>query len=211
MDKTIHSSLIFVNFCEFQDNLDTAFQLEFNKNVFLQVFLTLAPSFTQVFSHFSQNETAYHNEFFNKMLDFIEQNSSSVEKQNLIYDFITVAKTDVTEINLGFSFSGFYISVVSAKQCTDQQLVSNYIQGQFFENFLKTTLEDVTRYDAILNLQKEKVIAFFKTATLTTVPNDVYPIPFRPLVTFKSKLNDLEENKDKIRKIFANLISLKGE
>ncbi len=221
MLKKYYSAVLNINFEDFEDldekemasgnQITEANRLKILKHVYLNLLLTLGPKVTSVFTNFTLVNEELISNFYNDTIEKMEEEYSRNANDSLIYDFFTVATGEFTEINIGLSAKGVYIATVSSRKCVEQEVVSNYIEKNFLTIFLNETARDMIRYDALFGLQSDEVKKLFMYATILSLKNDVYPIPFSPLSKFVKDDSSKELAENKIRRIFRTLVENFGE
>lgn len=224
MLKKYYSAVLNINFDDFEDfdeienndqtseqQISEVSRLKILKKVYLNLLLTLGPKVTSVFTNFTIVNEEVLSRFYNDILEKMEEDYKNENDENFIYDFFTVAKGEFTDINIGFSAKGVYISTVSSRKCVEQEVVSNYIEKNFLTIFLNETARDMIRYEHLFDLKADDIKQIFTYATILSLKNDVYPIPFSPLSKFVKKDESKELAENKIRRIFRTLIENFGE
>ncbi len=221
MVNKVYSAVLNINFDDFEE--ENQFQNEEEerdfeitsakilKNIYLNLLMTLGPKVKSVFTNLELvNEDKYH-VFYNDVISKMDMEMNSNRKENLIYDFFTVAKGEFTEINIGFSAKSVYVATVSSKKCIEQEVISNYIEKNFLSNFLNETAKDTIRYRDNNNIDADDIKKMFMYATIVSLENNTYPISFSPLYRYTKQGDDVEQVHNKIRRIYRTLIENYGE
>lgn len=221
MENTIYSAVLNINFDDFDDfddfdelsgvKISDASRNKILRNVYLNLLMTLGPKVKTVFTNLELVNTDLMPEFYNDIIEKMELDTKRNDKENLIYDFLTVCKGEFTEVNIGFSAKGVYIATVSTKKCLEQDLVSNYIEKNFLTTFLNETAKDVIRYSSISKVAVNDVKNLFMYATILSLKNGTYPIAFTPLNRYTKEGDDVELVKLKVRRIYRTLMDNFGE
>ncbi len=221
MKDKIYSAVLNINFDDFDDfdefegmeegRVSDASRVKILKAVYLNLLMTLGPKVRTVFTNLELvNEETMHN-FYNDVITKMEKDAEENNNENLIYDFFTVCRGEFTEVNIGFSARGVYVSTVSTKKCLEQDLVSNYIEKNFLTNFLNETAKDTIRYSSITGVNVEDVKSLFMYATILSLKNSSYPIAFTPLSKYTKAGDDVVLVQNKVRRIYRTLVENFGE
>ncbi len=156
----------------------------------------------------------YFNEYTKYTLKGIALNPNIVPNNNLIYDFVTILKADNTEVNLCFSYTNIFITVVSTKKCVEHDVLTRYLHGDFIQEFKHYMVSEVQRNSQHGNIDQETYDELVQRVYMYKLPTDTYPVNFRTIINksfdknSKNQMSKLFDNREKVTRIFATYGSL---
>ncbi len=156
----------------------------------------------------------YYNEYMKYTLKGIATNSSIVPNNNLIYDFVTIIKTENAEVNLCFSYTNIFITVVAEKKCVELDVLTRFLHNEFVEVFRRAIVAEVQRNGDHFELDRDIFEEMVKNVYVYKLPTDTYPVNFSTMQTktfdknSKSQVAKLFDNREKVTRIFATYGSL---
>ncbi len=156
----------------------------------------------------------YYNNYMKYTLNGIANNPNIVPNNNLIYDFVTILKADNTQVNLCFSYTNIFITVVSTKKCVEHDVLTRYLHSDFKNTFKKYIVTEVERNAEHFEINQESFEETSGHVYIYKLPTDTYPVNFRPIInksfdkSSKSQMSKLFDNREKVTRIFATYGSL---
>ncbi len=153
--------------------------------------------------------TNYFNQNMKYTLKGIATNPDIVPNNNLIYDFVTILRAENTEVNLCFSYTNIFITVVSTKKCIEHDVLTKYLHTDFHRNFRKNIIADVNRNAEHFNFDYELFEPISHNMYVYKLPTDIYPVNFRTIMTknfdknSKSSMTKLCDHREQVTRIFA--------
>ncbi len=156
----------------------------------------------------------YYNEYMKYTLKGIATNPNIVPNNNLIYDFVTIIKTENAEVNLCFSYTNIFITVVAPKKCVELDVLTRFLHNEFVEVFRKAIVAEVQRNGDHFDLDRDIFEEMVKNVYVYKLPTDTYPVNFSTMQTktfdknSKSQVAKLFDNREKVTRIFATYGSL---
>ncbi len=153
--------------------------------------------------------TNYFNQYMKYTLKGIATNPDIVPNNNLIYDFVTILRADNTEVNLCFSYTNIFLTVVSTKKCIEHDVLTKYLHTDFHRNFRKAIIAEINRNAEHFGFDYELFEPIAHNMYVYKLPTDIYPVNFRTIMTknfdknSKSSMTKLFDNREKVTRIFA--------
>ncbi|MFV0519427.1 MAG: hypothetical protein ACK5LY_04030 [Lachnospirales bacterium] len=157
------------------------------------------------FSHLAN----YYDQYMKYTLKGIATNPDIVPNNNLIYDFVTILRAENTEVNLCFSYTNIFITVVSTKKCIEHDVLTKYLHTDFHRMFKKSIIAEVNRNAGHFGFDYDVFEPIASNMYIYKLPTDIYPVNFRTIITksfdknSKNSMAKLFDNREKVTRIFA--------
>ncbi len=125
--------------------------------------------------------------YYNKYNAYIDKgkkdNPNGIPANNLIYDYITVAKSDKVEVNIAFSYTNIFITVASNSKSDKLYNMQTYLENEFVYYFREHMLNSIRKQANRLDIDMDTFGKMMTTFKAYSIPVEEYELGLKPAIT----------------------------